>query len=303
MSQTPKNNGSEIEYTNADEINDFEQVLQNLQLRNKELQEKNEALSKDYKKRERDLEVLDEIVKERTSNLEELRSEKETLKETISELKSSVQKYQEEEESHQKRIESLQAEKKALKNSIEKIKTEVDHANNLIEKKESEIKLLADQIESKQKSKDDLNHHIEQLHLEMNKAEERKKEIMNEIQEFRKSLIPKKENVLSTEVYINDFIQSLDSLQEQKLNRANFLKMNGQLLTQLQSYIEFMQKLQSEKEHEIQDLEKQFDNLDAEFAKLKEIKDFYTNWKLMNLNILDRIADFNVLENSEKKSE
>ncbi|QEE16541.1 hypothetical protein DSAG12_02371 [Promethearchaeum syntrophicum] len=302
MSEKTTIDDTEGDSSDIQEIRDKKFTINALQIREKEFEEKIASSKKEYSKRETDLIVLNELVKEKSNDIEELRTEKQKLKKTVKQLNASIKKNKEEEKTTSKKLESLQAERKAVKNSIEIKKSEVSHANNLLEKKENEITVLNEQLQIQRTNISNLSEEIEDLEQKKSSLENEYEDLEVKFKLFKREINKKQDTIISMGSLIKELLGTFDNFSSQFLLKNNIMKYNEQVLDKFSGFIDNLNSEYEKKKKNIEEMNKKYKSIQTDVDNLTEFRDEISNLLGLNQKILEDLFNFEKSEEIPNKS-
>ena len=289
-----------IAYQYRDELEDKQQVINQMRIKETDLVEKAERLQGEVKKLRAELDLEKDRVKSYKDSKEKVDYElKETRKKLIDTEEQLVSGRNEtiitEQQKNQASIEisdlnnqikNLRRDKHNLNEDNAEIRKQMENMQSNITKQQNEIKKLESLIQTLEKSKEDLIYKLQNTTKERNSDERDKSVYVSEISSLKKNLVSKEAEIEELRFSIieldqrNDMLQSqLDYKTEELYQIQNALesqdKVNSEskkriniLATKEESYERRLQ----EREREIEGLAKQLKNVSKELHEMKEIE-------------------------------
>jgi chromosome segregation ATPase len=274
-----------------EEYKTLKQNINDLTMEQNELTKKNESLTQEYEKRQMDLTMLNDNVKEKTHLLDELRSNLSSLNKEIDERKASLSQEIEDAEVAKKKIEGLQAENESIKLSIDKHKAELEQASNLLAVREDEIKLLNEQLERKEERKKEVTEKIQECNNDLHDLERQKEEYEDLFRKYRVELSGNYQFLIGIESMLEDLKGILENLVAHKVLQENFVAINDNLMSSLRNYIQSFTAELTRREEEIQAVTDKFGKLEKEYTKFSTMQEEIENLIIQSQKISRKLKE------------
>lgn len=280
----------------------------------KELELKNEALTKENQDLSRELEITQnrvdhykETTRKHNEEISKLTSEVKILKNketsrSLDEMESQILegKLDELRRSHEKIIKEYEQKQFELQQRVNQLECNLKISDNELSEKQKELKSLSDTLKIKNEEYEDLllstkreKNKLDELMLDVNKLKRAKQEVEEELYDVRGDLYsqrPHKEDHEEKEILIDAFRRISDmldiDLQTSRSVSNRFTYVIEEALQQIQKQIKKAQTFKKNKQKFVEmyekntlDLQTEWDNLKQEKDKLKESKDKITSLK------------------------